>query len=122
MQPDISTTGRTQAGFRPATFSKVFRWTHDEAEGSPGTVEIAGSFSAWERYALGYDETTATWQITLEGIPGNHTHTYMIFADGQPVADKNADGLAIPQNPQEIEYQLMTARGPRVFLLYSQTK
>ena len=122
MQPDISTPSQAQAGFRTATFNKVFRWTHDEAGDPPAIVEIAGSFSAWERYALGYDETTATWQITLEGIPGNHTHTYMIFADGQPVADKNADGLAIPQNPREIEHQLTTARGPRVFLLYSQTK
>ncbi len=122
MQPDIRTPNRTAAGFRPSTFNKVFRWTHDQPGEPPATVEIAGSFSGWERFALGYDDTTAVWQITLEGIPGNQTHTYMILADGQPAPDKNADGLAIPQSPQEIDHQLTTPRGPRVFLLYSQTK
>jgi hypothetical protein len=112
-------------GFRPSTFSKIFRWSPEPThagEPLPASVEIAGSFSGWERLPFGYDEVSNVWQLMLENIPGNHTHSYMILADGQPVLDKNADGLAIPQTFQEKQHQLMTPRGPRVFMLFSQTK
>ena len=122
MSPNIRTSARTAAAIRPATFSKIFRWSQEQPGDPPATVEIAGSFSGWERLALGYDEVSAVWQLTLEGIPGNHTHTYMILVDGLPAHDKNADGLAIPQTIQEKQHQLMTPRGPRVFVLFSQTK
>ena len=110
------------AGFRPATFNKVFRWTQEQPGDAPTLVEVAGTFSNWERYPLWYNETSSVWQLTIEGIPGNRTHTYMIFVDGQPANDKTADGLAIPQTLPEKQHQFMTPRGPRVFLLYSQTK
>jgi hypothetical protein len=35
---------------------------------------------------------------------------------------KTADGLAIPHGPQEEKHQLMTARGPRLFMLFAQTR
>jgi hypothetical protein len=62
------------------------------------------------------------WHVTLHHIEGNRTHHYMLLVDGKPVQDKNADGLAIPHGPQEEEYQLMTGRGPRLFMLFAQTK
>jgi hypothetical protein len=46
----------------------------------------------------------------------------MLLVNGEPAQDKNCDGLATPQDPDEQRYQLMTARGPRVFLLFAQTK
>jgi hypothetical protein len=46
----------------------------------------------------------------------------MLLVNGEPAHDKNCDGLAVPQSAEEERYQLMTARGPRVFLLFAQTK
>jgi hypothetical protein len=45
----------------------------------------------------------------------------MFFADDQPVSG-HSDGLAIPQGSVEEQFALTTARGPRVFMLFSQTK
>jgi hypothetical protein len=46
----------------------------------------------------------------------------MLLVDGKPAHDKNADGLAVPHGPQEEQYQLTTDRGPRLFMVFAQTK
>jgi hypothetical protein len=121
--PNNFRTPVTKPVFRSATFSKIFRWSPGQPGGpAPSSVELAGSFTGWERVAFEYDEVSEVWQLTLHDIPGNHTHNYMLLVDGQPANDKNADGFAIPQTLQEKQHQLMTARGPRVFMLFSQTK
>mgnify|MGYP007051629289 FL=1 len=68
------------------------------------------------------DKTSPAWHATIDSIPGNKTHHYMILVNGQPVNDRNSDGLAVPSGPDEERYQLMTARGPRVFMLFAQAK
>ena len=108
---------------RPLFFSKVFRWQPEEPGGPlPVRVEIVGSFSGWEKVPMKYDRTNAIWQLTLENIPGNTTHNYMLLVNGRPTRDKNSDGFAVPHTEQEKQYQLETPRGPRVFMLFSQTK
>ena len=108
---------------RGQTFSKVFRWRLPAGQTqAPATVEIAGSFTHWQKMPLTRGNALDGWQATLHHIPGNRTHHYMLLADGKPVPDENADGMAIPHGPQEEQFQLMTPRGGRVFMLYSQTK
>jgi hypothetical protein len=85
-------------------------------------VEVAGTFTNWEKVPLLRDGVPDAWQVTLPDIPCNRTHHYMLFVDGKPVPDKHCDGLAIPRGPQEEQYALPTARGPRVFMLFAQTK
>jgi len=110
-------------GKRPATFSKVFRWEPPTPGGPmPVRVEVAGTFNGWQRVALKRDRASGIWQATLHDIPGNRTHNYMLLVNGRPVADKNADGLAVPHTPEEKLHQLETPRGPRVFMFFSQTK
>jgi hypothetical protein len=46
----------------------------------------------------------------------------MLLADGKPVEDTHCDGMAVPAGAQELQYAIPTARGPRVFMLFSQTK
>jgi hypothetical protein len=46
----------------------------------------------------------------------------MLIVNGEPASDKNCDGLAVPEGFDEQKYQLMTVRGPRIFLLFAQTK
>lgn len=105
------------------TFSKVFRWQPaDPHEPTPDSVELAGSFTDWRAMALTRDAVTNTWQVTLHGIPGNRTHRYMLLVNGKPASDKNCDGLAVPEGFDEQKYQLVTVRGPRIFLLFAQTK
>jgi hypothetical protein len=105
------------------TFSKIFRWQPSDLRAPiPASVELAGSFTNWQVETMKRDAVTNTWQITLHGIPGNRTHRYMLLVNGEPAPDKNCDGLAAPQDADEQRYQLMTARGPRVFLLFAQTK
>lgn len=105
------------------TFSKVFRWQPpDPHVSAPDSVEVVGSFTDWRETALTCDAITNTWQLTLHGIPGNRTHRYMLLVNGEPAQDKNADGLAVPESFDEQRFQLMTPRGPRVFLLFAHTK
>lgn len=88
----------------------------------PVRVEIVGSFTGWEKKPLKYDRENRLWQVTLEDIPGNTTHNYMLLVNGRPTSDKNSDGFAVPHTEQEKQYSLETPRGPRVFMLFSQTK
>ena len=108
---------------RPAFYAKVFRWTMPDGQTTaPHSVEIAGSFSSWEKIPLSREGAMNSWQVTLPQIPAHHTHHYMLFVDGKPTQDKNCDGLALANGPQEEQYTIATARGPRVFMLFAQTK
>lgn len=108
---------------RSPAFSKIFRWQSDNPGGPlPVRVEIVGSFTNWEKKPLKYDRVNGIWQLTLDNIPGNTTHSYMLLVNGRPTKDQNSDGLAVPHTEQEKQYQLETPRGPRVFMLFSQTK
>ena len=108
---------------RKQTYSKVFRWRLPDGQTQePETVEVVGSFTHWQRVPMTRDGTLDAWHATLHHIEGNRTHHYMILVDGKPTQDKTADGLAVPHGQQEESYQLMTVRGPRVFLLFAQTK
>lgn len=106
-----------------ASFAKVFRWQPTMAQAAqPASVELAGSFTDWQRRPFSRDERTNSWQLTLADIPGHRTHRYVLLIDGLPVPDKNCDGLAVPEGASEAWYQFMTTRGPRVCLLFAQTK
>ena len=112
--------GTTEHG---PTFSKIFRWQPSDPQApTPTSVELAGSFTDWRVVALTRDAVTNTWQVTLHGISGNRTHRYMLLVNGEPTQDKNYDGLAVSEGFEEQQYQLMTTRGPRIFLLFAQTK
>ncbi len=113
---------RVQRADRKQTYSKVFRWRlpHGQTQ-EPVSVEIVGTFTQWQRLPLVRERAVDAWHITLDDIQCNRTHHYMLLVDGKPVPDKNSDGLAIPHGPQEEQFQLMTARGPRVFMLFAQT-
>jgi hypothetical protein len=108
---------------RGTFFSKAFRWQSVKpGDPPPATVAIAGTFTEWKPVPLHHDRATNFWQITLHHIPGNCTHHYMLLVDGQPANHKHCDGLAVPATEQEKHFALHTARGPRVFMLFSNTK
>ena len=108
---------------RKLTFSKVFRWRLPDGQTyEPATVEVVGSFTHWQRIPMIRDGALDAWHTSIHHIEGNRTHHYMLLVDGQPVNDKTADGLAVPTGQQEQQFQLMTARGPRLFMLFAQTK
>jgi hypothetical protein len=116
-------TQRPAIAKRPVVFTKIFRWQAENPAGpQPVSVAIVGSFNGWQKLPLRFDRTNAIWQLTVEGIPGNCTHNYMLLVNGKPAPDKNSDGFAIPQTAQEKQFALETPRGPRVFMLFSQTK
>jgi hypothetical protein len=115
--------GKPEAVKRAATFTKIFRWQPEPPGGPmPVRVEVAGTFNGWQRVPLKRDRVSGVWQVTLENIPGNRMHNYMLLVNGRPVNDKFADGLAVPHTAEEKQHQLETPRGPRVFMLASQTK
>ena len=119
--PAAPVNGKGAAG--GLTFTKIFRWRLPDGQThAPNSVEIVGSFTHWQKVPLTRDSEVDAWHVTIHHIPGNRTHHYMLLVDGQPVHDKNADGLAYPHGPQEEQYQLMTPRGGRVFMVYAQTK
>jgi hypothetical protein len=104
------------------TYPKTFRWSlPPEQTEVPEKVEVAGTFTGWQKYEMVRD-ISGTWQLAFENIPGHRTHHYMFFADGKPVEDKQCDGLAEPHNAQEKSFAISTPRGPRVFMLFAQTK
>jgi hypothetical protein len=102
-------------------FSKIFRWQPNGSGETPAKVEVAGTFSNWSPLPLSEDGL-GNWHVMLENIPGNRTHHYMLLADGKPVSDKYSDGLTTPQSAVEEKFATSTARGPRVFMLFAQTK
>ena len=111
------------AAKRGTFFSKAFRWQPAKpGDPRPHSVQIAGTFTEWKPVALSHDHATNVWQITLHNIPGNCTHHYMLLVDGQPTSHKHCDGLAVPATDKEQQFALTTARGPRVFMLFSNTK
>ncbi len=104
-------------------FSKVFRWRlPDGVTEEPKEVHVVGSFSHWQKVEMTRDGKLDAWHVTLHHIPGNRTHHYMLLVDGKPTYDKSCDGLAVPHGFQEEQYQLQTDRGPRVLMLFAQTK
>jgi hypothetical protein len=108
---------------RGTFFSKAFRWQPAKPEDPPpASVAIAGTFTDWKPVALSLERATNVWQVMLHNIPGNCTHHYMLLVDGQPASHKHSDGLAAPATEQEKQFALPTARGPRVFMLFSNTK
>jgi hypothetical protein len=114
---------RKNSSGRKQVFSKAFRWQLPDGHAcEPVSVEVVGSFTHWEKVPLTRNGTPDTWQVMLHDIRNNHTHRYMILVDGKPVYDRYNDGLAPPQGPEEEQYQIMTDKGPRVFMLSAQTK
>lgn len=114
---------RRDSGHRGLTFSKVFRWRLPDGQTEePKTVEVVGSFSHWQRVPLMRDSVLDAWHVTLHHLVGNRTHHYMLLVDGKPTYDKNCDGLAVPHGVDEERYQLATDKGPRVMMLFAQTK
>jgi 1,4-alpha-glucan branching enzyme len=107
---------------RAAMFTKIFRWQTEQPGPQPVSVAVVGSFNNWQKTPLKFDRTQGIWQLTLNDIPGNTTHNYMLLVNGKPAKDKNADGLAVPHTEEEKQHALVTLRGPRVFVLFSQTK
>lgn len=107
---------------RKLVFSKIFRWhaPHGHTE-TPARVEVAGTFTGWKTVPLSR-EVSGGWHVALHEIPGNRTHHYMLLADGKPVSDRHSDGLAVPHNEEEHKFAISTVRGPRVFILFAQTK
>jgi hypothetical protein len=113
-------TRNAQAG---PVFTKVFRWRLPDGQvEAPQTVEVAGSFNGWERVPMTRDSAVDAWHVTLHHIPGHRTHHYMLLVDGKPIHDKACDGLAVPHGPIEEQFALPTDKGPRVFMLFAQTK
>ena len=104
-------------------FTKVFRWPAPAGQMPlPTSVEVVGSFSGWRKVPLSYDPPSKTWQLILNDVESNRTHRYVILVDGKPSYDKTCDGLAAPQTPDEAKWQIATPKGPRIMLLFSQTK
>jgi hypothetical protein len=115
-------THRPASDRRP-TYSKIFRWRLPDGQTTePSSVEVVGSFTHWQRVALARDSVLDAWHVTLHHIQGNKTHHYVLLVNGEPAYDKTCDGLAVPHGPEEERYQLMTDKGPRVFMLFAQTK
>jgi len=108
---------------RKLTFTKIFRWRLPDGQTQePATVEIVGTFTSWKKVPLIHDKVRGGWHVTLQHIQGNRTHHYMLLADGKPVEDAYSDGMAVPTGAQEQQFAIATDRGPRVFMLFSQTK
>jgi Glycogen recognition site of AMP-activated protein kinase len=114
--------GKVSAAPKP-TYAKIFRWQlPEDRTQAPATVEIVGTFTNWQKVPLTRKNKADGWQVIIPDVPAHKTHHYMLLVDGQPTHDKNSDGLAVPHGPLEKHYQLMTARGPRLFMLFAQTK
>jgi len=108
---------------RRQTFSKMFRWRLPDGQThAPASVEVVGSFTHWQKVQLHRDSALDAWHVALHHILGNRTHHWMLLVDGKPTYDKHCDGLAVPHGPDEEKYAVMTDKGPRVMMLWAQTK
>ncbi len=122
MSHSSHSSAKSAVAKRPVVFSKIFRWQTEQPGPQPVSVAIVGSFNGWQKTPLKFDRVNRVWQLALHDIPGNCTHNYMLLVNGKPANDKNSDGLAVPHTDEEKQFALTTQRGPRVFVLFSQTK
>jgi hypothetical protein len=118
----ISPVSRASAG-RQQTYTKIFRWRLPDGQTKePALVQVVGSFNHWQPIELHRDGKLDSWHVMVHHIPGNRTHHYMLLVDGKPAFDKTCDGLAVPHGPHEEQYQMPTDKGPRVLMMFAQTK
>ena len=104
-------------------FSKVFRYRLPEGRThEPKIVEVAGTFNHWQKVPLVHNGKLDGWHVTIHHIPGNRTHHYMMLIDGEATMDHSCDGLVPPHGHVEEHFVLNTERGPRVLMLFAQTK
>jgi hypothetical protein len=128
VRPSFPTSNSTSSSARRRedprdTYARVFRWRPcAKFSSAPARVEIVGSFTRWRTVSLTHDAVQNTWCITIDGIPGKRTHHYMLLVDGRPIFDPACDGFALPQGFDEEQHALPTEKGPRVLMLFSQTK
>ena len=87
----------------------------------PNTVEVVGTMTEWRRISLEHDPKARSWQVNLQNIPGNKTHHYMLLLDGKPAQDKTATASRCPWALRK-NFTPSPLRGPRVFMLFAQTK
>jgi len=121
--PSMPTLRRRDDGAAKSAYSKVFRWRLPDGQTqAPGRVEIVGSFTHWKPVPLHRDSVCDAWHATIHHIPGNKTHHYMLLVDGNPTNDKTCDGIVPPHGHDEERFAIHTERGPRVFMLFAQTK
>lgn len=114
---------RRDAMERKQTFTKIFRWRLPAGQSAtPANVEVVGSFTNWQKVPLIRDGALDAWHVMLHHIQGNKTHHYMLLVDGKPTYDNACDGYAIPRGLEEERYALPTEKGPRVLMLFAQTK
>jgi len=119
----VSPLQRNTGERKTGVFSKVFRWCPPDGQTqSPAMVEVAGTFTHWQKVPLIHDGAVGAWHVTLHHLQGNRTHHYMLLVDGKPAYDKTCDGLAIPQGAVEESFAIKTDRGLRLFMLFAQTK
>ncbi len=112
-----------QNGAPKQVFSKVFRYRlPDGHTKDPARVEVAGTFTHWQRIPLHHSGKLDGWHVTIHHIPGNRTHHYMLLVDGTPILDHAADGLSIPHGALEEQFAIDTEKGPRVLMLFAQTR
>lgn len=112
-----------QGNAHKLTFTKVFRYRLPAGQTvEPQTVTVVGSFTNWQPVALTRDGVLDAWHVTVHHIPGNRTHHYMLLVNDRPTFDHTCDGLATPHGMLEEQYQLATDKGPRVLMLFAQTR
>jgi len=122
-EPPFNASALKRDTQRQQTFSKVFRWRLPAGQmKAPHSVEVIGSFTHWQPVPLLRDSVLDAWHATLHHLAGNRTHHYMILVDGKPWMDPTCDGMAVPRSPEEEQYQVQTDKGPRVMMLFAQTK
>jgi len=73
-----------QTGFHPTPASHQHRFVIYQS--GIKQIEIAGSFTNWQRIPLQPAGSTGYWEITLEIPPGEHTFSY-ILDDNKILAD-----------------------------------
>jgi len=114
--------GHKPAAHPPQMYTRIFRWHAAKGQTPPAVVEIVGGFTHWQKVPLAYDPAQDAWHVTLHNLHCGRMYHYMLLVDGQPARDKLCDGLAVPHGPHEEQYQLLTERGPRVLMLFAQSK
>ncbi len=104
-------------------YARIFRWGPPaENTGLPVSVEIVGSFTRWVPVPLKHNTVDNTWAVTVDSIPGNKTHHYVLLLDGKPTYDPFCDGYAMPVGFDEEQFALQTPKGARVLMLFANAK
>ena len=99
-EPSVKSPLEQNTSERKAVYTKIFRWCPPDGQTqTPGTVEVAGTFTHWQKVPLIHDSAVGSWHVTLHHIPGTRRIIICCWLTESPHTTKPAMASLFRRDP-----------------------